>query len=292
MERFLSDADELRARQKRLQDVLEVLEESSQQISQPGVVQLSSMALVPGVFVHTNEVFCPALPGSTEPECWLTVPQAKQRILTALCTLDAEIEDRVEILAEEMQSPRDSLFSLLPAPSFVPAIDARVSTSTTVDDPPSVREINIGGEVFTEIVEAFSEDSLSDRHRAILSARRAGSRRSMPASSSGSNQSDPLPGGPAGATIGELPMAAASSATIRATQASHVPASTPILSAAFSRAIVERTGSALEPVHSGIGTASLPLGTTPRSSTGHHDDTQPISRFRQARLTARTGTAT
>jgi hypothetical protein len=253
---FLQDASVLRKKQQELLNALGTLDAGITRVEQPALIRLSDAAFVPGVIYHTNEVLCPPLHGLAAE--WSTVQQARERIATMLRTLEADIDSLASKCADGFFD--ESHKSLLASTCEISQAPCAYSAAPGVGGAgfAGVREIEVDGQLFSEIVETFAEDDLPPRHRAILQdrARLYGtiSASGHIGASQSSSVADPF-----------VPLAVASEIS---------PSCGPPMP--FSQRIVERDS---------VGTLPGP-DTQSVSTASFQPPDKRLSRFRQARLAA------
>ena len=362
---FIAQSDSLRREQAELLETSEALGVVSLNIRTPALIRLSAGAFIPGELVHTSEVLCPPVPGSSEPPVWLTTAQAQGRIASHVAALDARINGLAEsyiaavppaVARAQLEAATDELvpfaratFRSVPekvtaagsvrkavsgasqqagvsmpptvsmhpaaavlssdgAPKIAPADAANPAAAPAALEVPGVRDVEIGGEVFSEIVESFDESCLSDRERRLLQRRHLRQQQQAPKADSSSHSVPVAPPGPeplpskvdprAPETVGVGAHMQGQAAVIQREPSTGVyeralpspradvaenATSAPSARPAFASTIVERfprqDASAL-PLPS-VSRSPVSAGaTTPASAAS---DAAPVSRFRQLR---------
>lgn len=326
------------------------------------LIRLSAGAFIPGVLVHTSEVLCPPVLGSSEPPVWLTTAQAQGRIASHVAALDARIDGlaesyaaavppavaraQLEAATEELvpfaratfrpvpdtvtaagtPDARKSVFgasqqagvsmpptvSMHPPVACAPDIASAGAAAATLPAPealgvPGVRDVEIGGEVFSEIVESFDESCLSERERRLLQRRHLRQQQQAPKADSSSHSipiaspgAEPLPSKidpRAPETVGDgahmhgLAAVTQTEPSMRVYEralplpyanVAETTSSAPTARPAFASTIVERFPRQAASALPSFSRSPVSAGAaTPASTTA--SDAAPVSRFRQLR---------
>lgn len=210
-ELLLSSVDGLRKEQGALQDTSDSLLAVSENVRTPAFIPLSAGAFVRGSLVHTGEVMCPpAATGPPEWQtvqqaqariaAHMAALEARvdEMMLSYVSGAPAEaLSAQLDAAQERLMPLIRATFRLATAASVFPkAPTASSTTSKRAPAPgapsselqiladaassagvpgaaggPGVREVEIGGEVFSEILEDFREDALSEREQRLLQRR-------------------------------------------------------------------------------------------------------------------------